>query len=186
MDPVISEARQKMLDALGVLAADLATVRTGRSTPALVENVVVGVYGGTQKLRIMELATIATPDSHTLVLTPYDASVVDEIQKGIIAANIGLSPSSDGKIIRISIPPLSEERRVELIKLMKQKLENGRIMIRQARQDARNIIRKKHLNKEISEEELQRFEKEIQKITDDIIAQVDEMGRRKEEELMQI
>jgi len=186
MDSIINETRSKMQKALQVLMGDIATVRTGRATPALVENVVVSVYGGTQRLKIMELATISASDPQTLVLSPFDTSILSEMQKGIMEANIGLTPSTDGNVIRISIPPLSEERRIELIKLMKQKLENGRIAIRQIRQDARNIVRKKHIDKEMSEEEMYRIEKEIQKITDEMILSVDEMGRKKEEELLQI
>ena len=186
MDPIINETRLKMQKGLQVLMGDIATVRTGRATPALVENVVVSVYGGTQRLKIMELATISASDPQTLVLSPFDTSILSEMQKGIMEANIGLTPSTDGNVIRISIPPLSEERRIELIKLMKQKLENGRIAIRQIRQDARNIVRKKHIDKEMSEEEMYRIEKEIQKITDEMILSVDEMGRKKEEELLQI
>lgn len=186
MDPIINETKSKMMRSLQVLINDIATVRIGRATPALVENVIVSVYGGTQRLKIKELATISASDPQTLVLTPFDTSILPEIQKGIMEANIGLTPSTDGNVIRISIPPLSEERRIELIKLMKQKLENGRITIRQIRQDARNIVRKKHIDKEMSEEEMYRIEKEIQKITDEVILSVDEMGRKKEEELMQI
>lgn len=186
MDSIVSQMRQKMQNALFVLQEDLATVRTGRAMPSLVENVVVSVYEGTQRLKIKELATIAASDPQTLVLQPFDPSIAGEIQKGIMEANIGLTPSSDGNIIRIAIPALSEERRRDLIKLMKQKLENGRIMIRQIRQDARNIARKKHIDKEISEEQMYRYDQEIQKITDEIIVAVDEMGRKKEEELLQI
>lgn len=171
---------------LGVLGNDLATIRTGRATPSLVENVVVSVYGGTQRLKIMELGTIGTSDPQTLVITPFDSSITAEIQKGIMEANIGITPSADGNVIRISIPPLSQERRVELTKLMKQKLENGRIMIRQVRQDARNEVRKQHLDKKLSEEQMYRLDQEIQKITDEIILAIDEMGRKKETELLQI
>jgi len=186
MDNTVLEMRQKMQKALMVLQEDLATVRTGRAMPSLVENVVVTVYGGAQRLRIKELATIAASDPQTLVLQPFDPSIAGEIQKGIMEANIGLTPSSDGNVIRISIPPLSQERRQELIKLMKQKLENGRISIRQIRQDARNIIRKQHNDKEISEEQMFTLDKEIQKITDEVMIPVDEMGNKKEQELLQI
>ena len=186
MDNVVSEMRGKMQRALQILQEDLATVRTGRATPSLVENVVVSVYQGTQRLKIKELATIAVSDPQTLVLQPFDPSITDEIQKGIMEANIGLTPSSDGNVIRISIPPLSQERRKDLIKLMKQKLESGKITIRQIRQDARNVVRKQHLDKVISEEQMYRKDQEIQKITDEIILAVDEMGSKKEQELMQI
>ncbi|MDZ4228033.1 MAG: ribosome recycling factor [Candidatus Levybacteria bacterium] len=186
MDNAVSEMWQKMQKALLVLQEDLSTVRTGRAMPSLVENVVVSVYAGAQRMRIKELATISASDSQTLVLQPFDPSIAGEIQKGIMEANIGLTPSSDGNVIRISIPPLSQERRVELIKLMKQKLENGKIVIRQIRQDARNIVRKQHNNKEISEEQMFAVDKKIQKITDDVMVPVDEMGRKKETELLQI
>jgi ribosome recycling factor len=186
MDDVVLQMRQKMQKALLVLQGDLSTVRTGRAMPSLVENVVVVVYGGAQRLRIKELATITASDPQTLVLQPFDPSIAGEIQKGIMEANIGLTPSSDGQVIRISIPPLSQERRTELIKLMKQKLENGRIAIRQIRQDARNTVRKQHNDKEISEEQMFQIDKEIQKVTDEIMIPVDQMGMKKEEELMQI
>jgi len=186
MDDVVSEMKAKMQKALLVLQEDLSTVRTGRAMPSLIENVVVNVYGGTQKLKIKELVTISVSDSQTLVLQPFDPSIAGEIQKGIMTADIGLTPSSDGNIIRISIPSLSEERRKDLIKLMKQKLENGRIAIRQIRQDARNIVRKRHNDKEISEEQMYGIDQDIQKITDQIMIPVDEMGRKKEAELMQI
>jgi len=120
MDNAVSEMRQKMQKAFLNLAEDLSTVRTGRAMPSLVENVIISVYGGTQRLKIKELATISASDPQTLVLSPFDSSITDEIQKGIMEANIGLTPSADGNIIRISIPALSEERRKELIKLMKQ------------------------------------------------------------------
>lgn len=183
---LVNEMRQRMQKALMVLQEDLSTVRTGRAMPSLIENVVVNVYGGTQRLKIKELTTISASDPQTLALTPFDPSIAGEIQKGIMEANIGLTPSSDGNVIRISIPPLSEERRKELIKLMKQKLENGRIAIRQIRQDARNIVRKKHNDKEISEEQMYRTDQDIQKITDEIMLPVEEMGGKKEAELMRI
>jgi len=186
MDNTVSEMRQKMQKALLILQEDISTVRTGRAMPSLVENVIVSVYEETQKLKIKELATISASDPQTLVLAPFDPSITDEIQKGIMEANIGLTPSSDGNIIRISIPPLSEERRRDLIKLVKQKNENGKISIRQIRQDARNIVRKKHNDKEISEEQMYRLDQEIQKITDEITLAIDEMGRKKEEELLRI
>ena len=186
MDNIVLEMRQRMQKTLLVLQEDLSTVRTGRAMPSLVENVAVSVYEGTQRLRIKELATISASDPQTLVLQPFDPSIATEIQKGIMEANIGLMPSSDGNIIRISIPALSQERRVELIKLMKQKMENGRIAIRQIRQDARNIVRKQHNDKEISEEQMYKLDQEIQKITDEIILAVDEMGSKKEAELLQI
>ena len=186
MDNAVLEMRQKMQKAFLVLQEDLLTVRTGRAMPSIIENVVVNVYQGTQKLKIKELATIGVSDPQTLVLAPFDHSITNEIQKGIMEANIGLTPSSDGNVIRISIPSLSEERRRDLTKLMKQKIENGKISIRQIRQDTRNIVRKKHNEKQISEDQMYRLDQEIQEITDEIVSAVDEMGSKKEEELLRI
>lgn len=186
MDNTVLEMRQKMVKVLDVIRGDLATVRTGRATPALVENIVVSAYGGTQRLKIMELATIGASESNVLTLTPFDKSIIDEIQKGILAANVGLTPSSDGNVIRIVIPPLSEERRQELTKLVGQKLENGRIMLRQVRHEAMDSVKKQFADKLISKDELIRLEKEIQKVTDGTMAQIESLRESKEAELMQI
>ncbi|MCL5970534.1 MAG: ribosome recycling factor [Patescibacteria group bacterium] len=186
MDQVVNEAKQKMGKVLEVLRVDLATVRTGKAAPSLVENIIVSVYGGTTSLKIMELATVSAQDNQTLIITPFDNSIIGEIKKGIEVANVGFTPSIDGVAIRISIPPLSEERRQQLIHLMKQKLENGRIMIRQVRHEAMDHIKKQYNNKEISEDEMERLEKEVQKVTDDITANIEEMGKKKEAELLQI
>lgn len=183
MDSLLIETKNRMQKVLDLLHQDLSTIRTGKASPSLVENIIVSVYGGTTKLKVMEVATVTTSDTQTIVITPFDASILGEIQKGIMEANIGLVPSNDGQIIRISIPPLSQERRQELIHLMKQKLENGRILIRQTRQDSMHDLKK---NEELSEDEHKRYEKEIQKITDDTIQDVESRGSQKEQELLKI
>lgn len=170
---------------LDVLREDLGTIRTGRAAPSLVENISINAYGGTTRLKVMELATIGATDASTLVITPFDQATIQEIEKGIRDENVGLSPVVDGQVIRISIPPLSTERREELIKSMKHKLENGRIMVRQARQEAMNTV-KKEKEQGLSEDEVARIEKEIQKTVDDTMGKIDEMGRQKESELLQI
>lgn len=186
MDPLIQQAKEKMIKSLEVLKNDIATVRTGKATPALIENVVVSVYGGPPaggaKMRIMELATISVSDPHTLLITPFDQSIITEIQKGIQEASIGLTPSVNGDVIRISIPPLSQERREELTKMMHQKLENGRISLRQIRHDGMTDIKRQ----ELSEDETQRLEREVQKLIDDMSMEIDTIGKKKEEELLQI
>jgi len=183
---LLSETQQKMNKILDVLRTDLSTVRTGRAAPSLVENIVINAYGGTQRLRVMELATIGSSDPQTLVVAPFDNSIIGEIQKGIAQANVGLNPVIDGQLIRIPIPRLSEERRQELIHLMKQKLENGRIMVRQVRHEAMSDIKKGQNDKSISEDEADRSEKEVQKLTDELIGEIEGMGKKKEEELLQI
>lgn len=182
----LTEAQGKMLKALEIIRGDLGTIRTGRATPALVENVVVAVYGGTQKLRIMELGTITTSDSRTIVIMPFDLSIIEEINKSLQVANLGLTPVLEGDVIRISIPALSEERRQEYLKLAKQKLEMGRIMIRQIRHAAMDEIKKTLEAKEISEDDQKRLEKNLQTLTDELMAEIDEIARKKEEELLQI
>ncbi|MEX2007421.1 MAG: ribosome recycling factor [Candidatus Levyibacteriota bacterium] len=186
MNDLTSQTREKMQKVLDMLRSDLATVRTGRAAPSLVENIVISAYGGSARLKVMELATISATDPHTLAVTPFDGSIIGEIQKGIVDSGSGLNPVIDGQLIRIAIPMLSEERRQELIKLMKQKLENGKIMVRQARHEAMEEVKKQYNDKTIGEDDMSRLEKEIQKVTDDTISQIDEMGKRKEEELMQI
>lgn len=181
---LMQETKQKMSKVLEVLQGDLATVRTGRATPALFENVVVSVYGGTTKMKVMEVATIGTLDPQTLVLTPFDQSIIGEIQKGITNANVGLTPVVDGQVIRISIPPLSQERREQLIHMMKQKLENGKVMVRQVRHDALTDLKKQ--TEGVSEDEIKRMEKEIQQLTDQTIEHIDTMGKKKEEDLLQM
>lgn len=183
MDPnLIAVTRDKMHKALEVLQADISTIRTGKAAPSLVENIVITAYNGTTKLKVMELATISSPDPSMLVVTPFDASIIEDIRRGIMESGAGLNPASDGQVIRITIPPLSEERRQELIHLMRQKLESGHIMIRQARHEAMEEIKNAHL----PEDEHARAEKEVQRATDDFVGQIDALGKKKEEELLKI
>jgi ribosome recycling factor len=180
---LINDTKQKMQKVLEVLRGDLATIRTGRAAPSLVENIVISAYDGSTRLKVMELATISAQDAQTLLITPFDPTIINDIQKGIMEANIGINPGVDGQVIRIVIPPLSQERRQQLISLMKQKLENGKVMIRQARHDAMTEVKKL---KDVSEDEVTHLEKEVQKVTDDITAQIDSIGKQKEAELLQI
>lgn len=186
MQDYTSELKQHIQKILELLKQDLATIRTGRASASLVENIVIDAYGGSAKLKVLELATIGATDPRTIVITPFDHTVIQEIEKGIVAANVGLNPIVDGQMLRINIPPLSEERREELIKGMKHKLENGRIMVRQARHDAMESVKHANSDKEISDDDLHRHEKDIQKIVDDTISQIDNMGKQKEEELLQV
>lgn len=186
IDPLLSNTRDRMKKAIEVTHTDLASIRSGRATPALVENITISAYGGTQRLKIMEMATITTMDSKTIVIAPYDASTIQEIEKGIMEGNSGMSPVVDGEIIRITIPALSEERRQEYIKLARVKLEAGRIMVRQVRQEGMKELKKLEDAKEISEDDRKHGEKRVQELTDEMIADIDAMGERKEAELLQI
>lgn len=183
MDPVATKTKEKLQKVLDVLQDDLATIRSGRATPALVENIVVSAYNGSAKLKVMELATIATPDNQTIVLTPFDMSIINDLVKGIEAANTGLSPMVDGNLLRIKIPPLSLERRQDLIKAMKHKLENGKVMVRQVRHEMIEDMKKDYDGRE---DDIKRLEKEIQKLIDDTSETIEEWGTKKEQELLQI
>jgi ribosome recycling factor len=187
MNPdILEKTKQHLHKILDVIQNDMSTIRTGRATPSLVENVTVPVYGGTTYLKILELAQIGTTDSQTIIITPFDNSIIHEIAKGIEAANMGINPVVDGQIIRIVIPQLSQERRQELIKLMHHKLENGKIMVRQARQEALKDAERLKENEGLSDDELHRIEDEIQKAIDETNATIDAMGKQKEADLMQI
>lgn len=184
MENIVSETREKMQRALEALHHEFATVRTGKASPALVENIVISAYGGTQPLKVLELATIHAQDNSTLVIAPFDRSIIAEIEKGIASANVGLNPIVDGDILRINLPPLTEERRGELIKLIKQKSEQGKVSVRQIRHEGIEDAKRFSKDNGLSEDEVERVEKEIQKLTDDFMKKIDEMLEEKEKELM--
>lgn len=186
IEPILSQTRDHMKKAVGVTQQDLSSIRSGRATPALVETIVIPAYGGAQRLKLMEMATITTMDAKTIVISPYDLSQIADIEKGIFEANTGLTPVVDGEIIRITIPALSEERRLEYLKLAKAKLEAGRIMVRQVRAEAMRDLRRLEEEKAVSEDERKHAEKLVQELTDEMIAEIDSLGERKEAELMQI
>lgn len=186
LDQILTDARSKMSKSFEITREDVATVRTGRATSALIENMIITAYEGTQKLKLKELATITTQDSKTLLVAPFDINITPEIQKSIQDAKTGLTPSQDGEVIRVTIPPLSEERRREYIKLMKTKLEGGRIMIRQIRQESMKEVKKMKEDNTLTEDERHTAEKKIQEITDEFIKSLDKLGSKKEQELMQV
>lgn len=183
-DQILIPVTQKMQKAIEIIRADLQTIRTGRATPQLVENMAIIVYGGSSKMKLKELATITTSDSRMIVISPFDTSVVTEIVKGIQEANVGYNPISEGKLIRISIPPLTEERRNEYLKLAKAKGEGGRIMIRQIRHDGMHELKKMLKASQIDEDNKKRLEKRIQDLTDQFVAEIDALLERKEGELL--
>lgn len=183
---ILAELKTKMQKALAVVADDLATIRTGRATPALVENVVVSTYEGTQNLKIKELATITTDGPKMLLVSPFDPSTIRDVERGINGANLGFTAAVDGNMIRISIPSLTAERREEYIKLAHGKLEGGRVMLRQIRHEFINDVKKKAEAKEISEDDKKRLEKEIQDVVDKMTAEIESMREKKEQELREI
>lgn len=179
----LDQIRQRMQTALEAVRQDAGTIRTGRATPALVENMAIDAYGGAQRLRVMELATITAPDPQSIVISPWDKSIIGDIRKGIEQANVGLNPVVAGEIIRINISPLTSEDRENYIRILHQKLENGRITVRQARQEGMHAVRDAFEKKEISEDQKVVQEKRLQEITDEYIGKIEEVGERKEREL---
>jgi ribosome recycling factor len=178
--------RSKMQQVINLIISDVGSIRTGRATPSLVEDVVVAVYGGQQKLKVQELATISAPDTQTILIDPWDKSIIGEIRQGILAANIGMNPSMDAEVIRISLPPLTTEDREKYVKLLSTKLENTRIMIRQIRGDVMHDIKKSFEEKGLSEDEKFAQEKKLQEITDEFIGRINGIGEKKKQELLQI
>lgn len=183
---IISQTKSRMEKAFSVLKEDFGTVKTGKANPQLVENVVINAYGGSARLKVMELATIHVQDHQTIVLTPFDASVLRDIEKGISDSQMGLGIAVDGTNIRVSIPPLTQERREEFVKLIHKKAENGKIMIRQARQESKDQIDKLNKDGHISEDDVERMEKEVQKTTDEYIEKIESAAKMKEQELMTV
>jgi ribosome recycling factor len=174
----------KMKTSVKVFRTDLASIRTGHATPALVEHVKVD-YAGTP-MALNQVAGISAPEPGMLVIQPWDKGIIGAIEKAILKTDLGLNPSNDGTIIRIAIPPLSEERRQELIKVVHKRVEERRVALRSLRHEALNELKKLEKDKEISQDELKRAENQLQKITDAHIAEVENLGGDKETQLLEV
>jgi ribosome recycling factor len=181
-----ASVRKQMEGVLWVFSEDLTSVRTGRATPALVENIVVSAYGGAQRLKVLELATITATDPQTLTIEPWDKSIIGEIRQGILAANIGINPAIDSEIIRLSMPPMTTEDRERFVKLLGTKIEHARVMIRQIRGEIMKNLKEAFEEKKVSEDVRFAQEKKLQEITDEFVSKIDERGRAKEAELRQV
>lgn len=186
IDTILSLAQGKMRKAIEITRSDLSSIRSGRATGALVEHIVITAYEGTQKLKLMEMATIGVPDAKTILITPYDPSAAQDIVKSIQTEGTGLNPVSEGEVIRITVPPMSQEQREDYIKLARTKLEGGRIMIRQIRQEAMKDLKKEAEAAVITEDQQKVGEKKVQELTNEMISEIDSIGEKKEAELMQV
>ncbi len=180
----LTEAEGRMKGAIHALEENLATIRTGRASPALVERLNVDYYGSPTQLQ--QLATISAPEPRLLTIKPFDPASLKDIERAILASELGLTPNNDGKMIRLAIPPLTEERRKDLIKIVHHRLEESRVAVRNIRRSVHDDLREFEKEKLISEDELKRGEADLQKLTDKYIAQVDELGKRKEAEIKEI
>jgi ribosome recycling factor len=178
---LLRETEERMDKAVDALRDSLVTIRTGRASPALVERLPVEYYGTPTPLN--QLATISVPEPRLLTIRPWDPNVLADIEKAILKSELGLTPSNDGKIIRLTIPRLTEERRQELVKIVGKRVEGGKVAIRNIRRDEIEDLRELESEKLISEDEFYRAKDDIQEITDEFVVKMDEIGRDKEREI---
>lgn len=184
IDDVLLDGEIRMEKALEVLGRDLNTLRTGRATPALLENVTVDYYNSPTPLN--QLATISAPEARLIVIQPWDKQSIKDIEKSLQKSEMGFNPSNDGSVIRLPIAPLTQERRRDLVKVLKRKVEDGKIAVRNVRRDTIEQLRAMEKNKQISQDENRRAQDQIQKVTDSFVGKMDQVSTDKESEIMQV
>lgn len=184
VDSALKDATEKMNKAISVLKDELAGIRTGRATPALLSRIVVDYYG--TQVPIQQLASFSVPEPRTLVITPYDRNAIAAMEKAIMSSDVGITPGNDGTVIRLSFPPLTEERRKDLIKLVHHRGEEGRVAVRNIRRHSKEELEGLEREGGISQDDLVRSEKELQKVTDRHVAEIDEVVAHKDRELKEI
>lgn len=182
MESLIDNYKPELEKVLKNLEAELATLRVGRANPLMVENILVEAYG--TKMSLKQLASISVPEARTILIQPWDKSIIKNVEKAIIEANIGINPVNEGQQIRLTIPPLTEESRRELVKSVGEKMEKARIVIRQIRDQAREEIIKKERSKEITEDDKYELQKKLDELTKDYNEQIKGVGEKKEREIM--
>jgi ribosome recycling factor len=180
----MTDATEKMKKAIGHLRDEMGAIRTGRASPALLNRITVDYYGTTVPLN--QLASFSVPEPRQLLVQPFDRNAISSIEKAIQSSDLGITPSNDGNVIRLSFPPLTEERRRELVKLLHQRAEEGRVAVRNVRRHHKEELERLEREGAISEDDLKRAEKELQRLTDQHVAEIDEMQRHKEQELMEV
>ena len=184
IDDILLDGEEKMTKTLNVLHEQFSGIRTGKASPALVENLKVQYYGA--PVRLKEIAGISTPESRLIVINAYDPTALKEIEKAILAANLGVTPMNDGRVVRVPIPELSEERRREMLKVARRMAEEARVAVRNVRRDANEHTKNLQKDHKISEDERDGTLKQIQKDTDDAIKKIDDVVKAKEEEIMAV
>ncbi|MEL7566355.1 MAG: ribosome recycling factor [Dehalobacterium sp.] len=180
----VQEAEEKMSKTVDVLKKDLASLRAGRATPALLDKIQVDYYGALTPVN--QMANINVPEARLLLIQPWDKSTIPAIEKAILKSDLGLTPSNDGNVIRIGIPQLTEERRKDLVKVVKKKSEEARVAVRNVRRDTNDMIKELEKEHEVSEDDSKRGLDEVQKITDKYIKKVDDVMNAKEKEIMEV
>ncbi len=184
IEDVLADAEERMKKAVEALRRELAAIRTGRARPSLVDHVKVDYYGSTVPLN--QLATVAAPEARLLTIQPWNRGSLDAIEKAIRKSDLGLNPANDGHIIRLVIPPLTEERRRELARVVHKKVEDGRVAVRNVRRDCLEHLRRLQKDEHVSEDEERRAQERLQKLTDRLIGEVDQLGKEKEAELLEV
>ncbi len=184
MTDLPEKMEEQAMKAMDAMSSDFAAIRTGKASGALVENIQVEYYGSMTRLR--DMAGISTPDARTICIQPWDKTALRNIEKAIIDSNLGISPVNDGKVIRLPVPPLSEERRVQLAKQVKARAEEAKVAVRNGRRDVNEAAKKAQKASEITEDQLKTLLEDIQKLTDDTIKEIDAAAAAKEQELMTV
>jgi ribosome recycling factor len=184
VNELLKEAKHKMKKAIEIIKDELSHIRTGRASSALVENIKVEYYGIPTPLK--EIANISIPEADLIVIQPWDKSSVNDVEKAIWKEDLGLTPNNDGTVIRLSIPPMTEDRRKDIVKIVKKEIESSKVAIRNVRREINDKIKKMEKNSEISEDQSKEVFKEIQDLTDNYIKEVDEIYKQKEAEIMKV
>ncbi|HID83321.1 MAG TPA: ribosome recycling factor [Chromatiales bacterium] len=184
IDEILKDAEQRMKKSIAAMRSELAKIRTGRAHPSILDHITVEYYGS--EVPLSQVANISAEDSRTLSVAPWEKDMVKVIEKAIMTSDLGLNPATAGLVIRVPMPILTEERRRDLVKVVRHEAENGRISVRNIRRDANNDFKELLKEKEISEDDARRAEEQIQKLTDQSIAEVDKLLQEKEQELMEI
>ncbi|MBS4189262.1 ribosome recycling factor [Bacillus sp. FJAT-49705] len=181
---VIANTKERMTKAISAYTRELASIRAGRANASLLDRITVDYYGAPTPVN--QVAGISVPEARLLVIQPYDKSILGDIEKAILKSDIGLTPSNDGSIIRLSIPQLTEERRKELVKQVKKESEEAKIAVRNIRRDANDDLKKLEKNGDITEDDLRGYSEDIQKLTDEQIAKIDSITKDKEKEVLEV
>ena len=184
IDEIFGDAERRMQKAVEILKQDLSTIRTGRASPALVERITVDYYGAPTPIN--QVATISLPEARLLLIQPWDRKLLNDIEKAIQRSDLGINPNNDGQVIRLAIPPLNEERRREMVKILHKKLDEHKVAIRNIRRDAHEKLRDREKKKEISEDELKRSTDRLQRLTDRFIDEMEKVGKSKELEILEV
>ena len=181
---LLADAERRMLKAIEALKQDLAAIRTGRASLALIERITVDYYGAPTPIN--QVASVSVPEARLLVIQPWDKKMLTDIEKAIQKSDLGINPNNDGQVIRLNVPPMNEERRRDLVKSLHKKLDEHKVAVRNVRRDIQDKLRDREKKKEVSEDELKRSTEKLQKLTDRYIDEMDKVGKTKEQEILEV